>query len=275
MDAEMPGAAVKRRLAALAPEAARPDPADDGPMARVLSVIDAISFAEEPLTLKDVEERTALPKPTVHRMLAYLERRGYIQRAVGLKTYFAGPRLAAMAVAAVRNRWSHHESHKILSDLVARVGETCNVTVLDGPEVVIVDRVETHWPMRYVMQINARYPLHCTSSGKLYLALMAAKRRAAYLRTHELFAKTPNTITDVRKLEKALDKIRSDRYSFDNEEFASGLLAMAAPIEDPQRRMIGTVAINASNARVTPDELLSYLPLLQQAAKALGEAQQA
>lgn len=247
---------------------------EDGPMARVLAVIETVALAQAPVALKDVEERTGLPKPTVHRILGQLERMGYLQRAIGPKNYFAGPRLAAISVAAVRNRWSHHESHKVLADLVATIGETCNLTVLDGYEVLIVDRVETHWPLRFVMHVNSRYSLHNTSSGRLYLALMARKRRAWYAANHQLAATAPNTITDPRKLEKVLEKIRKDGYSLDDEGLFPGLVAAAVPILDGHGQMIGTVAVNAMKTRVAAADMANYVPRLKEAAAAIARAHQ-
>lgn len=248
--------------------------ADLGPMARVLAVIEAIAYSEDAVALRDVEEKTGLPKPTVHRILSHLERMGYLQRAMGRKSYFAGSRLAALSLAAVRNRWAHHETHKILADLVARLGETCNITILDGYRVFLVDRVETHWPLRFVMHANTSFPLHCTASGKLYLALMPAKRRAWYFANHRLTASTPNTITDPRKLEKSLAAIRRQLYSLDNEELVAGLVAAAVPIMDSQGRLLGTVAANATNARITAEKIVEHVPLLRQAAAAIAKAQE-
>ena len=249
--------------------------ADLGPMARVLSVIEAIAFAEEAVGLRQVEEKTGLPKPTVHRILAHLERMGYLQRAMGPKTYFAGSRLAALSLAAVSNRWAHHESHKVLEDLVKRIGETCNITILDGYEGMIVDRVETPWPLRYVMHVNLRFPLHCTASGKLYLSLMPAKRRAWFFRNHTLARNTPNTIIDPRKLEKLFPGMREDGFAIDHEELLPGLVAVAVPLMDDEGRLLGTVAVNAAVARISADQLARFVPLLKQAASTIAKLHRA
>ena len=261
-------------MAKVAPEVPGKDvsSAEDGPMARVLAVIETVAFAEQPVALKGVEEKTGLPKPTVHRILGQLERMGYLQRGVGPKSYFPGTRLAAMSLAALGNRWSHHESHKVLADLVARLGETCNITVLDGYEVLIVDRVETHWPLRFVMHVNSRFSLHNTSSGRLYLALMPRKRRAWYAANFPLTSTAPNTITDPRKLERVLEKIRKEGCSLDDEGLFPGLVAAAVPIFDSKRQMIGTVAVNASKSRVASSQIAAYVPMLREAAKAISAA---
>ena len=245
--------------------------AESGVVARALSVIEAVVFSEEPASLKEIEERTALPKPTAHRMLAQLERIGFVQRTIGPKRYLASGRLASLGLAAVRSRWSYHEAHHMLEELVTKIGETCNLTLLDGYNVLIVDRVETDWPIRFVLQVNSTYPLHCTASGKLYLALMPTERRSWYLKNRPLKARTKNTITDPHKLGKILEKVRRELYAIDNEEMVVGLIAVAVPIFGMNKRIIGTVAVNATSARVGVAEAEKLLPLLRDVADRLGE----
>ena len=113
-----------------------------------------------------------------------------------------------------------------------------------------------------------------SASGRLYLALMPRKRRAWYAANHKLEATRPNTITDPRKLEKVLEKIRKDGYSLDDEGLFPGLVAAAVPITDSHGQMIGTVAVNAMKTRVTATDVEGYIPFLQQAAEAIRRAHQ-
>lgn len=246
-----------------------PSAADSGPIARVLSVLEAITLHEQPASLKDVAERTGLPKATAHRILGQLERMGYLERAIAPKLFLAGPRLATMALAAIRHRWAHHQVHALLVELVKRVHETCNVTVLDGYEALIVDRVETTFPLRYVLQVNARYPLYCSASGKLYLAWMSEERRERYLDGAPFPGRAKRTVTGRKALEEAIRKIRRDAYSIDEEELVTGMIALAVPIFS-DARLIGTVAINATSARLTTSDLVDYVPLLRQTAEQIA-----
>ena len=92
--------------------------------------------------------------------------------------------------------------------LVREVGETCNFTTLDGAEVLYLDRVEAKWPLRLSLDVGSHVPLHCTASGKLFLATMPAAQRDALIDRLALPRMTPNTITTRRG---AACRMRGDR----------------------------------------------------------------
>jgi len=170
-----------------------------------------------------------------------------------------------MLNASVRER-----SHTILQGLVAEIGETCNLTMLDGPEVVYLDRVESAWPLRVTLHPGSRVPLHCTASGKLLLALLPTPRRKRLLASLTLDRHTENTLTDARKLESELTRIRRAGSSVDDQEFMTGLVCVAAPVALPSGRVVASVAVHAPVARMPLARALTHLPALKRAAAAIG-----
>ncbi|KAG0760697.1 hypothetical protein G6F22_019061 [Rhizopus arrhizus] len=110
------------------------------------------------------------------------------------KSYVSGPRLSALARETLLNSPLRGERHRILDSLVDEIGETCNCTMLDGDEVIYLDRVETAWPLRVNLQTGSRVPLHCSASGKLFLAHMRREPRARLLAAAPLPRYTPNTL---------------------------------------------------------------------------------
>src|SRR5918993_2426763 len=240
----------KHSARAVLKNAKQPAATDDGPIRRVLSVLEAVALHEDPASLRAVEERTGLPKATVHRLLGHLERMGYLQRTITPRLFLAGPRLAKLALAAMSHRWAHHDVHAILVELGNRIGETCNITVVDGYDVLIIDRVETTFPVRFVLHVNARYPLYCSASGKLYLAWMSKQRRDRYLERAPFPPRARHTLTKRKELAEAIRDIRSNMYSIDNEELVSGMVALAVPILSDKRELLGTVAVNSTSARL-------------------------
>lgn len=243
---------------------------DDGPIARVLSVLEAVMANEEPASLRDVELRAGLPKATAHRILTQLERMGWLERSLGPKLYLPGPRLAAVALRTLKNRWLPYEGHRILTEVVAIVDETCNMTVLDGFEVLIVDRVESAFPLRYVLEVNSRYPLHCTASGKIFLAWMSERRRSRYLETHVLEKRATGTAVHPPALKAQLAKAHQQGYAIDNQELIAGLVAIAVPIISADGDLLGTISINAAAARRSVADLVRFVPVLQDSASKLA-----
>lgn len=238
--------------------------------ARALALIERVAGAERPPTLAELGEVLALPKATVHRIARELEDAGMLTREPGGKRYTLGPRFTSLAAAALTNSSHRGVRHAIMQRLVDDIGETCNFTVLDGNSVLYLDRVEAHWPLRMHLQPGSHVPLHCTASGKLFLAHLRATVRKRMIDALELERHTPGTITDPARLARALDKIRIQKIGTDNEEFLTGLVAIAVPVYDSKKRILAALAIHGPTARLSFEQALAHATRLRVAAEALS-----
>lgn len=241
---------------------------------RAVAVLEIIVRADRPVSLTEVMAEVALPKPTVYRILTLLEHSGLLLREPDGKRYTVGPRLARFGAEILMNSSVRGSRHAILQRLVGDIGETCNFTMLDGSEVVYLDRVETAWPLRMNLQPGSRVPLHCTASGKVFLAMLSRARRAKLLDNLPLQRYTENTITDRRKLEQELDRIRRDKVSTDNEEYLAGLVCVAVPVLSRSGKPCASVAVHAPIARMSMDQALAHVAALRRAAIALTQTYQ-
>ena len=142
------------------------------PLLRAFALLEHVVAADAPISLNDATAAAGLPKPTVYRMLATLEEAGLVAREPDGRRVGAGPRLTRLALDVLRNGVTRGPRRAILQQLVGEIAETCNLTMIDGGEVVYLDRVESAWPLRMTLQPGSRVPLHCTASGKLLLALL-------------------------------------------------------------------------------------------------------
>ena len=239
---------------------------------RSLRVLEAIARAERPLAAVELIHLLALPKPTAHRIVAMLERSGLVQRDPVAKRLIVGARLGALALEVMQRSSQHGPRHQILSRLTADTRETSTFTVLDRDRVLLVDRVESAWPLRVDLYPGLHVPLHCTASGKLLLATMPDAARERLLESlAPLRAYTPNSTVKPARLAAMLNRIRSEAVSTDNEEFMAGLVAIAVPVRHPVgEQTIGTVSLNAPAARMTVKRARHFLPALRRAALALS-----
>ncbi len=244
----------------------------DTPTLRLFALLEIIATQDQLQTLQGLVEATGLPKPTMHRMLQQLESAGILQRNGG-RYYATGMRLRRLAENILLNDTIHAARHAVLQHLVDEVGESCNITALSGADVLYLDRVDTAAPLRFYLHAGSRVPLHCSASGKLFLAQMAPSQRKRLLSHTPLKAYTDNTITDPQRLEDELKKVRRDGYAFDAEEFLSGLLCigMLVPTRGKSTRSNIGVAIQAPTVRMTTERALDLLPALRRAADALAE----
>jgi len=243
----------------------------DSPTLRAFAIVEAIARAGRALLLSEIVALTGLPKPTAHRMLGQLAQAGLLARlpAAG---YAAGPRLSQLAREVVVGDARQPERRAILQRLVEQVGETCNFTMLDGAEVVYLDRVETASPLRVNLQPGSRVPVHCSASGKLLLAQLPAARRARVLDQLDYARYTAHTVAGRTPLEDELERIRTLGYAIDDEEYLEGLVCIAVPVADVRGRAWAAVAIHGPAARLPLATAVSRLPVLHEAAAALADS---
>ena len=229
-------------------------------------IAERIVQAGRPLSSAYLAEELDLPKATVHRICQQLKEEGLLRREPDGKRFVGGRRLRDLAIATLGNSVLAAPRANILRELSEEVGETCNLVVLDGNEIVYLDRVETNWPYRIHLPIGSHLPIYCTATGKLFLANMKPASRDRLLNALSLKAHTDNTITDLDKLREQIKKIAADGVSVDHGEFIEGMISIAVPVIGRDHPMCMAVAIHAPSARRSMDELRQYLPALRAAA---------
>lgn len=237
-----------------------------------MAVLDLVAAEGRPLGLAEVTERLGLSKPTVHRIIRQLEDEGLLRREPLRDRYSVGPRLFTLSINALSSAVQGGAAHAILADLVARIGETCNIGVLDRIDVVYVDRVECDWPLRLQLAPNSRVPAYCTAIGKLMLAFLSANARARLIANMTLTRFTENTITDPARLEEECQAIRRDDCALNDQEYHLGLIGLAVPIRDGEERVVAGLAMHSPLPRLDIEGLRAHLPVLREAAARLGPA---
>lgn len=243
----------------------------DTPTLRAFSLLEFLVAADRPLTLAEIMQGFDAPKASLHRMLGALEAGGLVIREPGARNAYAvGPRLARLGVAIVTHSGTRQLRHAILARLVADIGETVNLTMLNETEVLYLDRMEAPWPLRLDLKPGSRVPLHCSASGKLLLSLLPREQRAALVRQLRLERFTPNTITDVELLEAELDRSAHKQMGVDNEEFVAGISCVAVPVHDTAGHVVAALAVHAPTARSPLSRSLQFVPRLQDAARELA-----
>src|SRR5437868_4310254 len=225
---------------------------------RAVSVLEALVAAERPAGLAELTTLVRLPKPTLYRMLGMLESAGLVMREPGARRYAPGPRLATLGRNVMLNASLRAARHAILARLVEEIGETCNFTMLDGAQVIYVDRVEAAWPLRMNLTSGSRVPLHCTASGKLLLALLPKVSRDRIAAQLSLTRYTETTITERRQFGAELGRIRANRYATDKEEYHAGLVCVAVPVLDAKKRACAALAVPAPVSRTPLERVISH-----------------
>ena len=210
-------------------------------------------------------------KTTLMRLLAAMQRAGFVAATPVERGYVPGPQAGALALATLRASAYTRACRAVLAQLAGTLGETCNLTAPDGDRVIYMERVETAEPLRLIFAVGSHVPMHCTASGKLFLASMSRLERARVVARLPLTRNTPRTLTRPEQLEEELERLAARGIGIDNEEFVRGMSAVAVPVRDEEDRVVAAVACHAPTARVMLDDLLRAVPVMQRAAEAMRE----
>ena len=237
---------------------------------RSLRLLARLAREGRALSLADLAADLALPKGTAHRLCAQLLETGFIARDINERDFVVGPALRKLSFDTLTHGTVRGLRHQVLTELVKEVGETCNFTTLDGASVLYLDRVEAPWPWRLTLEVGEHVPLHCTASGKMFMALMPARQRELLISELSLVAMTDATITSRAQLLLECESIARAGYSLDRQEFIDGLLALAVPVCDENGIMRAALAVHAPISRLSAEQALQRLPALQAAAQRLS-----
>lgn len=233
---------------------------------RAVQIVNFVASAGRAVTVPEIIDALKLPRPTVHRICGTLESMGLLARDLAPNRLVPGPALVKLAGATLASTGAALPRRKILRRVVDEVFETATLTVLDHDELLFLDRVESSSPLRVQLFAGSRTPLHCTSAGKLFMAMQPAARRRRLLSVSTFAHFTNNTITDLHQLQKELEKIRKAKVSIDHEEYIDGLIGIAVPVLDAQGRMVAAVSVNGPSNRVRLDNVAHYVEALRKAA---------
>jgi IclR family acetate operon transcriptional repressor len=220
-------------------------------IARALDLLELLADAGGTLSLSALASASGLPLPTIHRLMRTLLDRGYVRQDAA-RRYTLGSRLIRLGDTASRllGGWLH----PLLGQLVRATGETANLAMLDGDEIVYVAQAPSPHQMRMFTEPGRRVRPHCTAVGKALLALRPAEQVRAALARTGMPAMTPATITDPELLLAQLEDVRERGYAVDDGEQEVGVRCFAVAL--PQAPIPLAVSISGPVARLS-DELAS------------------
>lgn len=227
---------------------------------RAAHLLDALAAETDSMSLKVLSAETQLHPSTAFRILASLTVHGLVERT-GNGRYQLGVKLLKYASRVHEKVDLIQEARPIMERLRSEVGETVNLSVREGDEVVYIERAIPKRMMRVDQHIGSRAPLHVTAVGKLFLAEGGQKTCSDYSRRTGLPRYTSNTITDAAKLWSEVETSQRRGYALDNEEMEQGVGCIGVPIRDNHGVIIAGLSISAPRARHRD----TWIPLLQRA----------
>lgn len=237
---------------------------------RMMRLLDALASHADPVSLKELALATELHPSTAHRILNDMVTCRFVDRS-DPGTYRLGMRLLELG-NLVKERLSVRDAAlQPMRGLHRLTGQTVNLSVRQGDEIVYIERAYSERSgMQVVRAIGGHAPLHLTSVGKLFLAADETARVRAYATRTGLSGHTSNSITDLGKLERELNSVRSHGYARDNEELELGVRCIAAGIYDDGGKLVAGLSLSAPADRMQDAWLTSLNETAVQISQALG-----
>jgi DNA-binding IclR family transcriptional regulator len=204
--------------------------------------------AREPSGISEVARAVDLPVSTVARLLGTLESLGAVARIGESTTYGIGDGVRELADSSGVTAVLTTRARPVLSELVARTGETSGLSVIEDHEVVYLDHVENSHEVTLRDWTGTRLPLHVVSSGLVLLAAEPPRSVDAYL-AGPIARLTPATVTQPARIRRRLASIRRQGFVWTVGEFDTGITSVAAPVVDARGATIAAIHCHGPSYR--------------------------
>ena len=240
-------------------------------VAKAMEVLQVLSQAESPLSLKELATRCGYPKSTVFGLLTTM--RAYdVAAQMPDGKYTLGLRLFEYGRQVERSWDISLVARSYMEHLCQRTGASVMLSVCEGGSVITLDQVETRDNLRIVSDIGSRLPIYCTSQGKVFLAHMSRTSAEALLRAQPMTQFTPHTVTDPSALMREVETCRANGYAIENGEYKIGLRSVSAPVYDRRGDMGYALSVVGLFRKVRSQEFEGAVACVSAAAQQLSEA---
>lgn len=227
---------------------------------RAIAVLKSFSDEAPEMGVTEVSRKVGLHKSTVYRLLSAFEDEGLIARNPETGKYRLGPELIVLGEQVLRHTEVHRVALPFLRDLAERSGETIDLEVLSGSNVVTIEEIGGKHVVAAAGAIGMPWAAHATSNGKVLLAHQPPeKQRQILSRTLRRF--TQRTITDPKAVARELVKVREQGYALSFGELEEHLVAIGVPIRGRNGDAVAAVSISGPDTRLTPDKMSGLLRL--------------
>ncbi|HEY64507.1 MAG TPA: IclR family transcriptional regulator [Caldilineae bacterium] len=232
---------------------------------RALQVLLQFDEAHPEWSAAELAQQLGLHRSIVYRILATLERRGFVTQADRRGRFRLGLKLVELGNVVLANMDLRQVAHPVMERLVRETGESAFLTVVSGDESVCVDKIDSPQPIRVTLTLGGRSPLHAGASNKILLAYLPPKAIDAYI-AKGLEQITPDTITDPQQLKEELAQIRKQGWAYSVGELTPGVAAMAVPLRNSNGEVVAGLSIANLASRFSEDRRPMLIQKLREAA---------
>ena len=222
---------------------------------RALSILETLAEDDEGYRLSDLAIRTGLSTSTVHRLLATLESRRFVQFDRAESKWHVGSRAFTVGASFARRRNFSTQAIPYLRRLRDLTRETANLAVVDDEFIIVLTRMESREIMRSLTQVGGRVPMVTSGVGKAVLATYSDEDVGAVIRHHGMPRLTEKSIVRPSDLFRELAQIRKQGFAVDDEEACMGLRCIAAVVYNDCAEPLAAISVSGMTSRLTDGRL--------------------
>jgi DNA-binding IclR family transcriptional regulator len=226
---------------------------------RALEVLMCFTKQTPELTMTQISECVGINKSTVHRLLATLERKRFVERDSDTGIYKPGIRLLQLAFLTLEHNDLRHLAAPFLQSLCDQHHENVNLSVLDDTDVVYLEVIESPERIKLAASPGQRLPAFCTASGKAILAFLQEDKVIDILE-RGMLRYTQNTILTREVFFENIQCAREKGFAISEQEFEEGINAIATPVLNSSGQPIASVSIAGPAYRLTRERMLEIGP---------------
>lgn len=236
-----------------------------------LDVLEQFNRNVDEIGVTELSKRLKLHKNNVFRLLATLEARGYVEQNKITENYRLGLKCLQLGQTFIHQMGLLVQSRAVLLDLTKATEESAYVAIRKGGAIIPLDFVEPARSVRVVSFLGTVLPVHCTAAGKVHM-MFDLESAAEQKLPERLERYTDKTIVDHNMLRDQIVIIGESGYAVERGEFAEDVNAVAVPIRDYTRSLVGALAVVGPGYRLTDEAINAEIaPVLLKAGTALSK----
>lgn len=235
-----------------------------------LRLIEALAASEGSRGITSLALELDLTKSNVHRLLSTLQAQGFVRHAEAGGTYVLTPKLWELGASVMSRLELTQVAQEPMAALAAKTSETVHLSILDGHEVIYINKIESLHAVRAYSRIGGRAPAWSVATGKALLAHAPVDLVESLL--PRLSAFTPATVTEPGTFLRELERTRTQGYAINRGEWRSDVCGVAAPVRENTGKIVAAVGISGPAIRLSPARLKAYAPEVVQTAGTISVA---
>jgi IclR family transcriptional regulator, KDG regulon repressor len=221
---------------------------------RAFDILELLSQNQKSMSLTEIVKASGLSKSTVHRLLQTMYARHYVEKD-NEGSYTIGLKLVELISYHINNLELQTEAKPFLADLRSELSLTAHLGILDGTDVIYVEKIDLYPTTMLYSQIGYRSPAYCSSMGKCLLSCLSGEELDETFSDFKFTQYTQRTITSIHALKQHLKVVRMQGWAMDDEEYTPGHRCVGAPIYDYKGDAIASISVSGQISQISDNKL--------------------